>query len=1073
MRSLFICLKSLRLKRLFVSTVCIAIFSTARGLPPKESPFSLDPQKAITQYMHRVWEKEQGLPQNSVNTILQSHDGYLWLGTQEGLVRFDGVKFTVFNKRNTPQLKNNYVWSLCEDSQHRLWIGTSGGGITCMDRESCTTFTTENGLAGNTVWCIREDHRKTLWVGTDGGLSRFDASGRSGFQTVPEFGDAVIKMLYEDDDLNLWVGTAAGVEQIRDGKVLPRRSFNGINPKDVSSLHHERSGRLWIGTDRGLRVAGVNPGIPGELGDVVIFCIRQDSVGTLWFATGGKGVWRFALGKWSKYTTAEGLSDNQVRSLFVDREGSVWIGTYGGGLNKLSESKFTTYSTKEGLSHDFVLSVCGATDGSLWVGTYGGGINRMSARSVGPLAFANNFKLGIVTSLCPGPGGTMWAGIHNVGLYQLSERGVVASYGSANGLNNPSFSALYTDRNGTLWIGSGEMLFRMRNGVVSKVTGAGAPQGGDITYIFEDSDASLWIGTQGAGLYKMKGGVFTHLSKDNGLSSNTVTTVYEGKDKTLWIGTDGGGLQRLQNGTFTAYTVKEGLFDDVVFTLLEDDSANFWMSSNNGIFKVSKKNLDEFDAGTVSSLTCQNYGASDGMKSTECNGRRQPSAWKDPHGRLWFATLRGVVSVDPNNLKLNTEPPPVSLERMIVNGSEQSLGQNTAVGPGVENVEFDYSALSLVAPERVRFNYMLEGFDRSWVNAGFRRTAYYTNLPPGTFRFHVIACNNDGVWNTTGASVSVKVLPFFYQTEWFNVLVLLAIGGAGIGLSSFRVHQMKLRERTLLALVDERTKGLFDEKKKVEVALQQAEQAKTEAEEERESAEEANKVKSQLLSLAAHDLKSPLISIKGFTQIIRDETERESSVGKMAEMIYGLSNNLLTLVNQLLSSAALESGTISLVKHRVDLCQLARSVVLNNVESARTKNQVLQLAEDHPEPCFVDVDEARLRDAMENLVTNAVKYSPGHTKITVQVQRDGGVVRFSIRDEGPGLTEDDKRRLFSRFQRLSARPTGGEHSTGLGLSLVKQIVELHQGRVFVDSEVGKGSTFTIELPLAGSGHQAS
>lgn len=1070
MRSLLIYLKSLPWKSLYVAVWTTAV-SAASSLPVQESPFSLDPQKAITQYMHRVWEKEQGLPQNSVNTILQTHDGYIWLGTQEGLVRFDGVKFTVFNKRNTPALKNNYIWSLCEDSSHRLWIGTNGGGLTCMQGDSGMTFTKTDGLAGNIVWCVREDHRKSIWVGTDEGLCRLDAGQGSAFQSVAELGKAVITMLYEDNDLTLWVGTRSGLRQIRDGTVLPRRLFNGINPRNISSVHHENSGRLWIGTDGGLRMAGANPRIPAELGDVIIFCIRQDLVGTLWFATGGKGVWRLERGTWSKYTTAEGLSDNQVRSLFVDKEGSVWIGTYGGGLNKLSESKFTTYSTKEGLSHDFVLSVCGGTDGALWIGTYGGGISRLTERSVAPLAFTNNFRLGIVTTLCPGTAGRMWAGIYNAGLNELSGQGIVASYGIANGFKELSFSALCVDRNGTLWVGSRADLFRIRNGVVSNVTGTDAPQGGDITYIFEDREGILWIGTQGAGLYRMKEGKFSHFSKTEGLSSNNVTTVYEGSDKTIWIGTDGGGLQRLRNGAFTTYSAKQGLFDDEVFTLLEDDSANFWMSSNNGIFRVSRKNLDEFDAGTVSSLTCENYGASDGMKSTECNGRRQPSAWKDLRGRLWFATLRGVVSVDPGNLKLNTEPPPVSLERMMVNGSELQRGPDAAVGPGVENIEFDYSALSLVAPEKVRFKYMLEGFDRSWVNAGIRRTAYYTNLPPGAFRFHVIACNNDGVWNTAGVSMSVEVLPFFYQTEWFFVLVLLAIGGAGIGFSSLRVHRMKLRERTLLALVNDRTKGLFDEKKNVEVALREAEQARTEAEQERESAEEANKVKSQLLSLAAHDLKSPLISIKGFTQIIRDETERESSVGKMAEMIYGLSSNLLTLVNQLLSSAALESGTISLIKHRIDLIHLARSVVFSNVEAARAKNQALNLEEGRGESYFVDADEARIRDAMDNLVTNAIKYAPMQSQITVHIKRNEETVQFSVRDEGPGLTEDDKRRLFSRFQRLSARPTGGEHSTGLGLSIVKQIVELHQGRVFVESEAGKGSTFTIELPLTEPEHR--
>jgi signal transduction histidine kinase len=401
----------------------------------------------------------------------------------------------------------------------------------------------------------------------------------------------------------------------------------------------------------------------------------------------------------------------------------------------------------------------------------------------------------------------------------------------------------------------------------------------------------------------------------------------------------------------------------------------------------------------------------------------------------------------------------VEIERVVVDG-EPAVSLD--VPPGRQRFEFHYTALSLVAPRKVEFKYKLDAFDADWVSAGGRRTAYYTRLPPGRYTFRVTASNNDGVWNAEGASLALAVRPYFTETIWFYLLSALGLMLAGAGVYGLRVRSLRQRKRELELLVERRTHDLLLEKERSEAARQEAERARSEAERQKEVALEADHLKGEMLSIAAHDLKTPLQSIIGYGELLGAEGASKSAV-EYAGYSTRSAQRMLDIVNRLLQSDSIEKGGLPVIRQAVNVGNLALAIAGSLQPQAEAKKQRIHASAERS--CLVQGDEEWLRQVLENLLGNAIKYSPPRRSIWVEVKKANGAVRLEVRDEGPGLTADDKARLFGRFQRGSARPTGGESATGLGLSIVKQLVELHLGQVWAESAgKGEGARFVVELP---------
>jgi diguanylate cyclase (GGDEF)-like protein len=780
-------------------TVCVVLSLPAHAL---------DPSKLIVQYGHRVWLEKDGLPQNSVTAIVQSPRGYMWLATQEGLVRFDGVRFTVFNKRNTPLMSGNYVVTLCrdhagnlwfsldsggvlierrgtfsepaagkalenvrvnammEDNRHRMWLGTDRSGLLCLDGAKITRYTAKNGLPGNVVYALYQDGSGTIWIGTNRGLATLHKGRLSQFE-LPVKGRNWYYALTGDAAGNVWAGSYKGLFRISpDRKVARFTTRDGLPHDTVYAFYDNPENKcLWIGTKDGL-------------------C-------------------RYMNGHFESYRVEDGLSNRQVLSLTEDREGDLWVGT-AYGLNQFRDDKFFSIGRRSGLASGLVDSVLQAKDGSIWIGTDGGGASRWTAKGITNYTQKNGLPGNTVNTLMEDKDGTIWMGLEMGGLVKWKDGRLTRFLPHDKQLVGTGIYCLMRDSKGTLWAGTANGLFRIRNGRARRLGRKDGLSGDEVNCLLEDRNGGIWVGTDSGGLDFYKEGKFKVYTTRQGLANNSVNALYQEPDGTLWIGTMD-GVSRFRGGRFSNITQKQGLFSNTVFILIPDKNGRFWMSCNKGVFSVPKDQLDAVADGTADRVSCEAYGRSDGMGSSECNGGMQPSGWRTRGGWLCVATMRGLSVLNPNAIHLNTKPPPVVIEQMLVDGRSVPLSSHVKLEPGRHRIEFRYTALSLVAPEKELFRYRLRGYDPGWVGTSTRREAVYTGLPPGDYTFRVIACNNDGVWNNRGASFTFVQLPHFYETWWFYVVIVLLALGSILGLVRLRLSAARRREAVLKQLVGQRT----------------------------------------------------------------------------------------------------------------------------------------------------------------------------------------------------------------------------------------------------------------------------
>jgi diguanylate cyclase (GGDEF)-like protein len=774
----------------------------------------LDPREAITQYGHDVWRTEQGLPQNSVEAILQTRQGYIWLGTEEGLVRFDGARFVVFDKRRTPGLADSYISALLEDRAGNLWIGTREGGLSRLREGSFSSYTTADGLGGSFVRCLAEDRDGTLWVGTDSGVSRFrDGRFAPPLTTRDGLPNDAIRSLSVDKDGGVWVGTRnGGIAHWSSGHFQTLGAAEGLPSPNVWSTLVSRDGTLWVGMAGGglarfdgkrFQSYSVREGLP----DAFVASIFEDRDGSLWIGTYGGGLARRRDGVFTTYNSRSGLSNDSVVAIFEDREGSLWVGTQGGGLNRFKDEKFLVYSSREGLSTDAIWSIYEDPRGRLWLGTMGDGLNLVEGGSIRTYHGRDGLPSENIWCTLQTSDGALWLGSRGQGLARWLN-GRFQTYTTKDGLAANVVLSLAEDRAQGLWVGTVEGLSRFRSG---RFQNYGTKEGlgsANVICLHEDRQGSLWAGTRGGGIARFRDGRFERMGVAEGFADLTVYDIHEDSVGTLWFGTAGRGLVRLAGGRWRSYGTRDGLFDDLAYRLLEDETGHLWMSCNRGVFRVAIADFDRFDRREISTIPSVVYGQPDGLRSSECNGGFQPAGWKTRDGRLWFPTIRGAAVIDPGHIRVNKAAPQVVVEEALADGQPIRLDGSDRLPPGRSRLEFRYTALSLVAPERVAFRFRLEGFDRDWVDAAGRRSVSYTNLPSGQYRFRVLGSNDDGVWSEQEASLRFSIAPHFYETPWFLVLCAVGLVLAGEGATIFRVRQLKTRQRELESLVAERTKQL-------------------------------------------------------------------------------------------------------------------------------------------------------------------------------------------------------------------------------------------------------------------------
>jgi ligand-binding sensor domain-containing protein/signal transduction histidine kinase len=1015
--------------------LCLVCCSTA---------LALDPRKPLSQYTHTVWQTDTGLPQNTVHQIIQTHDGYIWLATDGGLVRFDGIEFAVFDKQNTPAIKSNQIRNLSEDSQGNLWISTPEGLIRQRDKKftlfnasdglstgsvlsafedrtgivwiittggldsykdgKFTQYTTRDGLSGDSIETLIEDRQGSIWIGSHDGLTRFKDGVFTNYNNIAGMRTSV-RALMEDTQGRLWIGTPAGLYLLNNGALSAYTVRDGLSNNSVTSITEDNAGRIWVGTSNGLNqlkgdkvtLFTTTHGLPSNR----IESIYEDREHSLWVIT-ESGIARLEGDRFTSFAPKNRLASLAVLSIYEDREGNLWLGTDSGGLHALRDNKFVAYTTEEGLSNDLVRSVYQDPGSNIWIGTGGGGLNLIRDGRVTAYTTKDGLSSNVVFATYADREGNLWIGTPD-GLSRLarpdgSGRGRFTTYTIADGLADDFVRSIYQDRLGQLWIGTRRGLTRLQDGEFTVYTTLDGLGSDFIGAILQDSTGTLWIGTLG-GLSRFIDGTFTNFTTADGLSGNVITSLYEDRAGNLWIGTNGSGLNRFRDGKFTSFTTKDGLFHDVIYQILEDGQDNLWLSCDRGIFKVSLKDLDGFASGRIGSISSVSYGTADGMKITECSGGGHPAGWRTRDGRLWFSTLRGVAVIDPQKIGLNKLPPPVAIDRVLVDDRAVDVSDPGSFSPGRSRFAFHYAGLSFVAPDKVQFKYKLEGFDPDWVAAGGSRVAYYTNIPPGRYTFRVIACNNDGVWNEAGAAFGFYLQPHFYQTYWFYALCIVAMGLLGWQSYLLRVRGIESRFAAVLA--------------------------------------ERNRIAREIHDSLAQGLAGISLQLELVSKMLASSTDSARNHLNQARLLtrQSLADARRSLWD--LRSGALESSDLP-----TSLSSSARHLTAET--GVETKFQVSGE--------FRELDrhiENNLLRIGQEAITNAVKHARAQ-RIDISLEFDANTVRLSVRDNGRG------------FDCEQPPPPAGGH---FGLVGMRERAEQIGGRLTVSSSPGAGTEISAEVPV--------
>jgi signal transduction histidine kinase/ligand-binding sensor domain-containing protein len=728
---------------------------------------ALEPTTPLASFARQSWLMENGLPQNTVQALVQTDDGFIWLGTEVGLVRFDGSSFQVFDRDSKPALPGNDVRCLLAATDGSLWIGTSDGLVRWKDG-AATVFTTKDGLPGNAVRALKVNGAGVI-VETDNG-----AAGVEGTHIVPI---ALDKLTSPNP-----------TSEVVDAVKLPNGDLAQAT-KSAVELHQAKANLRWtVGKD-----------LPGTR----IQALFADRNGTLWIGTNA-GLVRFAEGKLEKLPVTDPLASASVLAIMEDREGNLWVGTETGGLHILRDERFRTIGSREGLSSDATTTVVEDHTGSLWIGTAGSGLNSVARTSAGfgkvrTYTVRDGLLSDVILSLAAAPDGDLWVGTPD-GLNRI-RKDAVTSFTSADGLPDDFIRSLLVDADGSLWIATRRGLthwsgntpghmetFTQANGLGDDLVGAMA----------RDSNGNLWVATL-AGLSRLQGigettYKITNYTAADGLSSNVITALLPRGGGSMMVGTQDHGWSYWDGQRFSP-SGRNGLDQTTIHAILEDGANHLWFATGNGIARC--------DCNMTGG--CSNwveFGPADGLRGRETAINSHPSAYRSRDGLLWFATPKGLVEVDPAHFPINTVPPPVALVRFAVDDVDQALqaaASQLKIAAGHVHFQFDYAGLSFTAPQKVHYRYMLEGFDHGWTEAGARRTAYYTNIPPGHYTFRVQAANNDGIWNTQGAALQFELRPHFYQTVWFYVLLATLAAALVVLLLRLRLLRAEREFRVVLA----------------------------------------------------------------------------------------------------------------------------------------------------------------------------------------------------------------------------------------------------------------------------------
>ena len=964
---------------------------------------------ARAQYRSDVWTADNGLPQNVIRSIRQTNDGYLWIATFDGLARFDGMHFTIFNKSNTPGMASNRFGSMYKDQRGDLWLTTEAGGVTRYHNGTFRTFGQREGVPGNIVLGLTGDDTGHVWILTSEAIAEWNEAAGRFIDAGPKSSGARYQP-FAWENRGFWSTGKDSLQCFINGRFVTYALPSWLPGNSVWGAAREGTGIIWIETLNGAHARIAQDGkVTGPFGHILTTSYI-DHRGHPWTLQIGPRLTRSLA-----YSSGGNIVTIPFHSIQEDRERNLWLGSEGQGLYRLQQESVRVYSKEQGLIDRNVYPIYQDHEGAVWIGVWYSGLSRFYKGKFTSFTLSNLPNARLATAILEDRNGILWVATHGGLWVHQGNR-----FRRATGLLLPDGAIvqdIYEDSRGTLWFGTSRGLVSFKGGVTKVFSVSDGLAVDDVRVIAESKAGDLWIGGYG-GLTRIQNGRFTHWTDSNVLPSNNIRSIYIDSDDVVWIGTYDGGLGRFDGERFTRYSTREGLFNNGVFQILEDGQGNLWMSCNRGIYRVSKRELNDFAAGKRGMIKSVPYGKVDGMLNVECNGGLWPAGTKTNDGMLWFPTQDGVAVINPLAVSTNPEPPPVVIESFTIDRASVALDTPIRVAPGKENVEVQYTALSFIKSDQIHFRYKLEGLDSTWIDAGSRRTAYYSHVRPGKYLFHVIAGNSDGIWNNEGKTLEITFLAPFYQTWWFQLLMLLAIGM--LFLITWRYRMMQV----------ERANAVHQSFSRQLIASQENERKRIAAE--------------------LHDsLGQRMIVIKNLAHFLL-KSSKQNANGRDVQTLEEISGEAAAAIN--------ETREISYNLRPFQLDRLGLTKAIEAMVRTVSAASGIHFSSDIDNIDDVFPEDLRInfyRIVQESL-NNIMKHSQA-TEASIQVKRDGLSVMMTIRDNGCG---------FSPTEKPSQPPTNG-----FGLTGISERTSLLGGDFKVRSTPGRGTVMTIEIRRKGDSHE--
>jgi len=1026
---------------------------------------ALEPGRAVTQYRADSWTRRQGLPQASVLAIEQDHDGYLWLGTQEGVARFDGVTFEKHAVEDTPEIRHNFVNALHTDTAGRVWLGTDGGSVTVFAQGRFTTFDPGRSSRGPVRGIAGDARGQVLVAFRDAGL--FRAAGER-LEPVPAGGPKPhppVGILARGRDRRLWLGVAGGVVR-GDGSAWTFLPVAWARGRVVTALAEDRSGALWIAcagpevVRLDVRGATAEPlSAPVRLPTPVRH-LAVDSAGTLWIG-GGDGLFRVREG--SSSPPEQMVTPRPTGAVDVVREdpdGDLWIGTRSEGLLRLRSEEVIPFGTPEGLPHDVVWNVLETSDGWLYAST-NGGLARRREGSFEPV-LSPLFPTSDIVALGEGHDGSLWAGTYSHGVFHRpAAGGAWEGLGPESGVPPGPVTVVFEDRRGRLWVGSREGLAAGRGHHLERVALTTGPARAYVTSIVEDAGGTVWVATYGTGLFAFTGGALRHGGPVPGLPSEQLNALLLDTSNRLWIATNDHGLAVLDHGRTGHVDTRHGLPFALVLWLVEDRRGGLWMSTNHGIVEAPLAALARAAFGAQDHVTARIFDEGDGMRGAELSATGQPAGWRTRDGRIWFPGT-GLSAIDPAALR-EPVPPKAVVRGVSADGVALPLpeaGRTLALAPGHGELAVELTALSFDEPAGTQFRYRLLGFDTDWREAGTSRSVRYTNLPPRAYRFEAAARHQDGGAYGPAAVLDLRLAPRFDQTWAFRLLLAASV-------AALVVSGVHLRNRRLRALVARRTVELSQANAALAATAAREQQAREKAETALAEAGRAAQAKSVFLSTVSHELRTPLHAILSMNDLLL-ESLAQPHQREWSGLVQESGNTLLGLVDALLDFARIEHGDIAVKREPFDLPHCLRSCVAASAPAAKAKGLALTFTFAPPGGCRVLGDERLVYQVARHLIANAVKFTEqGGVAVDAELteQEDGCALRLTVRDTGVGIAPEHQETIFQPFVQADSGFTRRFGGAGLGLAIAARLCAAMGGTIAVESTPGAGSTFRVNVPL--------